>query len=452
MKYVPHPYQVRATEWVLSHEGAAVFLDMGMGKSVITLTAVDGLLSIGEAEKVLVIAPLRVAQDTWTREAAKWDHTRHLRIAKVLGSESQRIAALKETAEIYVINRENVPWLVRYYAKRWPFDLVVIDELSSFKASDSQRFRALRSVRPQIKRVIGLTGTPAPNGLMDLWPQIFLLDAGARLGRTITRYREEWFRPGRHKGHVVYEWLPKAGAADEIYGRLQDLCLSMSADDYLQLPERVDRIVPLALPGSAMTLYRAMEASLITQVADTAIVAASAAVAANKLLQMTGGAVYDELGEAREIHSVKLDALDDLIEAANGNPVLVFYGYRHDLERIRRRQPEARELRTAEDIADWNSGKVPVMLAHPAGAGHGLNLQDGGHQVVWFSLPWSLELYQQANARLHRQGQQHPVVVHHLIAEGTIDERVMRVLADKEAGQEALLRAVYDGRVLPEVV
>lgn len=440
-----HDYQRFAVGRILEQPAVGLFLDLGLGKTIIALTAIEELLyDRFEVARVLVIAPLRVAESTWPAEAAKWDHTRHLRISKVLGSERERIAALDAEADIYVINRENVEWLVGHYGKAWPFDMVVIDELSSFKSSKAHRFRALRKVRPLIKRIVGLTGTPAPNGLLDLWPQIYLLDQGERLGRTLTGYRERYFDPDKRSRTTIFTWTPKPGAEEAIYARLSDLCVSMRAEDWLELPERLDNVISVRLPAGAREKYRWLERDLLLTVDERAITADTAAVLSNKLLQLANGAVYDEAGGVVELHDAKLEALDDVIEAANGQPVLVFYGFRHDLDRLLRhlRGAGARALNTVADIEDWNAGRVPVLLAHPASAGHGLNLQAGGHIVVWFGLTWSLELYQQATARLHRQGQKHGVIVHHLVAEGTVDEDVMTALSSKAAGQEALLAAV----------
>jgi len=385
-----------------------------------------------------------VAEDTWAREAAKWDHLRYLRIAKILGPEKQRLAALNIDADIYVINRENVVWLVEHCGKRWPFDMVIIDELSSFKSNKAQRFRALRKVRPLIKRIVGLTGTPAPNGLIDLWPQVYLLDRGERLGKTIRGYRERYFVPGRRNRTTVFNWIPKPEAEKAIYDKLSDICVSMSANDWLELPERIDNFIPVQLSPEAREQYRRLERDLLLPLAGSDVVANTAAALSIKLLQMANGAVYDENGLAKEIHNAKLEALEDILEAANGQPVLVYYSFRHDLERLQRylKKHKPRQLKYQADIEDWNRGEIPVLLAHPASAGHGLNLQAGGHIIVWFGLTWSLELYQQANARLDRQGQQQGVIVHHLVAEGTVDEDVKRALEGKALGQEALLSAV----------
>lgn len=397
-----------------------------------------------EVNKVLVVAPLRVAEDTWTKESAKWDHLRGLRVVRVLGSQAQRIRALETDADIYCINRENIPWLVKYYGTEWPFDGVVLDELSSFKSSSSKRFKAMRKVRPLIKHIVGLTGTPSPNGLIDLWAQIYLLDQGKRLGRTLTEYRNRYFNPGRRNGYVVYDWVPKDGAEDEIYRRISDICISMKACDYLKLPERVDVVRTVKLDNEAQTAYTEMEKEAVLALGPNEIVdAGTAAVVSGKLLQIANGAVYDENGKTHIIHESKLDTLEDVIEAVNGRPVLVFYAYQHDLERIMQRFPQARKLEGSAEIDAWNRGEIPILLAHPAGAGHGLNLQAGGNHIVWFSLTWSLELYQQANARIYRQGVKgERVTITHLVAEGTIDEDVMRVLDGKATRQDALLEAV----------
>ena len=399
-----------------------------------------------DISRVLVIAPLRVAEDTWIREASKWDHLKHLRISRVLGPAADRIQALKKNADIYVINRENVPWLVDFYEKQdWPFDMIIIDELSSFKSPSAKRFKKLRKVRPYAKRVVGLTGTPAPNGLIDLWSQIYILDKGERLGKTMGAYKDEYFKPGRmdRSRHIVYEWTPRAGAEDEIYSRLSDICVSMSAKDWLDLPERIDRMVPVVLSREHQERYDQLERDLILEISGEEVVTAgSAAAVTGKLQQFAQGAIYTEGQGWAEIHDAKLQAMGDLIEEANGKPVLVFYWYKHDLERLQKRYPKARTLDSAKDIEAWNKGKIEILLAHPASAGHGLNLQAGGSTIIWFGLTWSLELYQQANARLHRQGQERGVIVHHLVAEGTVDEDIMAALSGKADGQNALMEAV----------
>lgn len=447
MRFQPHKYQDYAIQRILDTPAAGLFLEMGLGKTVITLTAIDELLyNLFDAVKVLVIAPLRVAEDTWSRESHKWDHLQHLKISKVLGSRKQREQALAAKADVYIINRENVEWLVSYYGNDWLFDTVVIDELSSFKSPSAKRFKALRRIRPLIKRIIGLTGTPAPNGLMDLWSQLYLLDQGERLGKTITGYRERYFTPGARNGYVVYDWKQKKEAEEAVFEKISDICVSMKSEDWIDMPEKIDRVVPVVLSPETKAKYKQLERDLLLPMKDADIVANTAAVLSNKLLQLANGAAYDENKGVQEIHNAKLDALEDILEAANGHPVLLFYSYKHDLERIQKRFPQCRTLRKgsdgSKDIADWNAGKIDLLAVHPASAGHGLNLQDGGSIIVWFGLTWSLELYQQANARLYRQGQKRSVIVHHLVAEGTIDEDVMMAIENKAAGQDALMSAV----------
>jgi len=447
MKFQPHKYQDYAIQRILDTPTLGLFLEMGLGKTAITLTAIDDLLyDRFEAAKILVIAPLRVAEDTWSRESAKWDHLKHLRISKILGDKKRREQALKVKADLYIINRENVEWLVSETGNDWPFDTVIIDELSSFKSPSAKRFRALRRVRPMISRIVGLTGTPSPNGLLDLWSQMYLLDQGERLGKTITGYRERYFTAGARSGYVVYDWKQKKESEEAVFEKISDICVSMKSVDWLAMPERIDRVVPVKLTEDAKAKYRQLERDLLLPMIDADIVANTAAVLSNKLLQMANGAVYDENKGVREIHDAKLDTLEDVLEGANGHPVLLFYSYKHDLDRIRMRFKHCRTLRKgaegSKDIADWNAGKIQLLAVHPASAGHGLNLQDGGSTIVWFGLTWSLELYQQANARLHRQGQKHSVIIHHLIAEGTIDEDVMEALQAKAAGQDALMTAV----------
>lgn len=448
MKYKPHKYQEYATQRIIDTPYIGLFLEMGLGKTVATLTAIDILLhDYFEVNRVLVIAPLRVAEDTWPREIEKWDHLNHLKISKVLGSATQRRKALKADADIYVINRENVDWLVGELGKKWDFDMVVIDELSSFKNHQSKRFRALRRVRPLIKRVVGLTGTPAPNGLIDLWPQIYLLDLGERLGKTITGYRERYFVPGERSSHIVYKWRQKEEAEQRIYEAISDIVVSMKAEDWLELPPLVERTVPIRLSGEAREKYKKLERDLLLPFADADVVAQTAAVLSNKLLQMASGAVYDESRGVKYIHDAKLDALEDIIEAANGKPVMVFYNYQHSLDRIRQRFPQARVLRKGkdgnEDIRAWNNDEIPLLLLHPKSAGHGLNLQESSCQsLVWFDQIWSLEEYQQANARVYRQGQTQRIVVMRLVAEGTMDEEAVEAIERKATGQEALMQAV----------
>lgn len=443
MEFKPHAYQQYMIDEIVKRKHVGAFLEMGLGKTVITLTAVTRLLDDFYVDKVLVIAPLRVAQAVWAQEAQKWDHTKHLRVSKILGSHSERVAAAEADADVYLINRENVSWLVSEYGlKKWKWDMVVIDELSSFKNGSSNRFRALRRVLPHAQRVVGLTGTPAPNGLIDLWSQIYLLDQGEALGRTATSYRDAFFTPKQRSGYVVYNWQLKPGAEEEIHRRLQSVCVSMRACDHLQMPDLVMHEVPVVLEDTAAVYYRDMERDYLVKLAEEEITAANAAVVAGKLMQMTGGACYTEGGRYEEMSKAKLDALEEIVESAQGKPVLVYYQYQHELPRLMKRFPKARQLRTDADVVLWNEGKVPIMLAHPASAGHGLNLQHGGHIMVWYSLTWNLEHYQQANARLWRQGQREPVIVHHLIAKGTVDERVMRVLHGKARLQDELMAAV----------
>jgi SNF2 family DNA or RNA helicase len=441
MQYKAHDYQEYAKQKIIEQKVCGLFLEPGLGKTVITLSAIwDLMFDSFDISKVLVIAPLRVAENTWTEELEKWNHLTYLRISKVLGTEAQRIEALNKPADIYVINRENVAWLAEL--GEWDFDMLVIDELSSFKNASSKRFKALRRKRPGIDRVVGLTGTPSTNGLMDLWAEIYLLDQGKRLGKTLSSYRADYFVPDLMNGWIVYSYRPKPNAEEWIYSRLSDLCVSMKSQDFLNMPERLERDVTVKLPPAAKEKYKELEREMVAKLEGKTVDAVNAAVLTNKLLQMTSGAVYDENRAVAELHSAKLDALEDLIEAANGKPVLIYYTYRHDKERIQKRFKEAQEIKTPEDFKVWNRGEIPVAIAHPASMGHGLNLQHGGSTVIWFSLPWSLELYQQANARLWRQGQKDTVVIFRLIAEGTIDRDVIRALAKKDLTQENLMQAV----------
>lgn len=446
MNFRPWNYQQYAINHILDHKASGLFLDMGMGKTVSSLTAIDNLLFLGEASKILVVAPKRVAEDTWSTEVAKWDHLKHLRISIILGTSKQRMDAINKDADIYVINRENVEWIVSNYFKTWKWDTCIIDELSSFKSSKAKRFRALKKVRPYFKRIIGLTGTPAPNSLIDLWPQLYLLDGGERLGKTITGYRERYFTPGDRNQFVVFNYKLKEGAEDAIHNKISDICISMMAKDYLDLPERIDNKVMIELPKVAKEQYKELEKELIINLDNEDITASNAAVLTGKLLQMCNGAIYTEDKGIVEVHDEKLSALMDIIEAANGKPVLIFYSFKHDLIRImemlKKNKLKGQELGGQEDIKKWNNGEIPILLLHPASAGHGLNLQYGGNIVVWFGLTWSLELYQQANARLHRQGQKETVVIHHIIAKGTVDEDVMNALSNKEVNQNILLEAV----------
>ena len=443
--FKPYPYQQYTIGRIIENKALGLFLDMGMGKTSTTLTAIDLLMyDYFNVSKVLVIAPLRVADATWSTEVDKWDHLHHLKVSKVLGSRTKRIEALKAQADIYITNRENTDWLVELYGRKWPFDMVVIDELSSFKSHQAKRFKALRKVRPLIDRIVGLTGTPAPNSLLDLWPQIYLLDQGQRLGKNITGYRDKYFVPGDRNGMVVYNYKLKDGAEEDIYDKISDICVSMTAKDYLDLPERIDNVIKIKLSEKDWITYKQLEKDRILEFGDEVVTAKSAAVLSNKLLQLANGAIYNDDKSIEVIHDAKLKALEDIIDASQGKPILVFYSYKHDLDRImayfKKLKPQT--LDDAKDVEKWNSGQIQLLLAHPASCGHGLNLQAGGSIIVWFGLTWSLELYQQANARLHRQGQKETTVIHHLVAEGTVDENVMKALANKEIGQDSLIDAV----------
>lgn len=442
MRYEAHDYQKYATDFILTHPIAAVFLEMGLGKSVITLTALfDLILDQFLIRKVLVIAPLRVARDTWPLEIRKWDHLSGLTYSVVVGNESERRTALMRTADIYIINRENVDWLITKSGIPFDFDMVVIDELSSFKSHQAKRFKSLLKARPSVKRIVGLTGTPSSNGLMDLWAEFRLLDLGQRLGRYISHYRAAYFMPDKRNAEVIFSYKPLPGAEDAIYQRISDVTISMKSCGYLKLPECVINEVPAVMDDKEMAVYDRFREYMVTKIKDKEIDAANAAVLSGKLLQMANGAVYDEEKVSCHIHDRKLDVLEDLIEGANGKPVLIAYWYQHDAERIRARFT-VREIKTSQDIEDWNAGKISVAIIHPASAGHGLNLQAGGSTLIWFGLTWSLELYQQTNARLHRQGQKDTVIIHHIIAKGTIDEDVMKALRKKEKTQDALINAV----------
>ena len=449
MKFIPHDYQKRAVSFIREHEAAGLFLEMGLGKTVITLTAIDELMNDSfEVSRVLVIAPLRVAEDTWSRESNKWDHLKHLKISKILGSAADRIRALKAQADIYVINRENVVWLVEYLEEnrmKWPFDMVVIDELSSFKNNQAKRFKALRRMRPAIDRIVGLTGTPAANSLMDLWAEMYLLDRGERLGRTLTAYRGNWFRPGYGNGYVTYKWEPRRGALEAITKRIADITVSMKAEDYLTLPDKVESTIEVSLDEKGLKAYKEMEKESLIELEGEEIAALDAAAVMSKLLQMANGFIYDEAHNPRHIHEAKLDALGEILEAAE-SPVLVYYNFQADKDAILSRFHEAKLLENDSTIEEWNKGKIKILLAHPASAGYGLNLQDGGHIMAWYGLPWSLEQYRQAVARLQRQGQKYPVMVYHLIAKGTVDEQVVASLSKKDMTQSALINILRDRR------
>lgn len=448
MKYSPHEYQMFAAEYIESHPVAAILLDMGLGKTSITLTALSNLLFDSfDIRRVLVIAPLRVARNTWSAEIEKWDHLRILQYSIAVGTEAERLAALRKKADIYIINRENVQWLISESGLPFDFDMVVVDELSSFKNHQTKRFRALMKVRPKLKRIVGLTGTPSSNGLMDLWAEFRLLDMGERLGKFIGQYRAQYFLPDKRNGQVVFSYKPLPGAEEKIYGKISDITISMKAADHLKMPELVNSRYTVYLSEKEMERYGELKKELVLQLPDGDITAANAASLSGKLSQMANGAVYSDAEDVISIHDRKLDALEDIIEAANGKPVLVVYWFRHDLERITERLHKlkipASRLDTDASIRRWNAGEIPVALIHPASAGHGLNLQAGGSTLVWFGLTWSLELYQQTVARLWRQGQEaKTVVVQHIITKGTIDERIMAALSEKDTTQAALIDAV----------
>lgn len=442
MKFVPHDYQKYAIDYIESHPVAAVLLDMGLGKTVSTLTALNDLMyDRFEIHKVLVIAPLRVALNTWPDEVQKWDHLKHLRMSVAVGNAKARMKALKTPADIYVINRENLEWLVEESGMPFDYDAIVIDELSSFKNHKSKRFRSLIRVRPLVRRIIGLTGTPAGNGLMDLWAEFRVLDMGKRLGRFITRYRERYFLPDKTNGMAVYSYKLRPGAEKQIYKAIEDITISMKCCDHLDMPEKVMLVTPAIMNSDEMETYDILKKDLVMQLPEGKVTAANAAALCGKLCQMANGAVYKDDGKVQVFHDRKIEVLQDLIEAANGSPVLIAYTFRHDLARIQK-LCRAKEIRTTKDIDLWNAGGIPVGIIHPASAGHGLNLQKGGHILIWFGLPWSLELYQQTNARLWRQGQKDSVTVYHIVTKYTIDDKILKVLQGKDKRQESLIEAV----------
>jgi SNF2 family DNA or RNA helicase len=448
MKFAPHNYQSYSIDRIVDDRAIALFLQMGLGKTIVTLTAIEKLMyDTLEVNKVLIVAPLRVAEHTWPDEIAKWSHLSALTFSKVMGDERKRRKALKEKADIYIINRENVPWLVQEVGvKKWDFDMVVLDELSSFKSGKSQRFRALKKVRPLISRVVGLTGTPAPNGLEDLWSQMYLIDQGERLGKTLTGFREQYLVPSKYGPQMVYEWKARPDSEKKVYDKISDVAISMSAEDWLEMPEMIPTQVIVQMPDKARIQYERLEEDLLLSFSEGEIVAQSAAVLSNKLLQMANGAAYSEDGSIINIHDAKLDALEDILESAAGQPILLFYTYKHDIIRLQARFPQLRLLRKGKDgktdMDDWNEGKIPLLACHPASAGHGLNLQYGGNHIVWFGLTWSLELYEQANARLYRQGQNSNVIIQHLVTADSMDENVIAALENKAVGQNALMAAV----------
>lgn len=442
MKYKAHEYQEYATKFIEENEESAVFLECGLGKSVITLTAIKNLMARGEVSRVLVVAPLRVGKTTWPEEIGKWDHLAGLTYAVAIGSVAERLSAVKAKADITIINRENVEWLIDKSGVAFDYDMLVIDELSSFKSFKAKRFKALLKVRPQITRVVGLTGTPSSNGLMDLWAEFRLLDLGERLGRYITRYRLAYFTPDKRNAQVVFSYKPLPGAEERIYDKIDDITISMRASDYLKLPSLVMNTMVVEMGDKEKEIYDNLCDDMVVNLGDNEIDAVNAASLSNKLLQMANGAVYGEEQSVHHIHDEKLNALEDLIESANGKPVLVAYWFKHDLARIKAKFPFVREIKTDADIRAWNRGEIEVGVIHPASAGHGLNLQTGGSTLIWFGLTWSLELYQQTNARLYRQGQKNTVVIHHIVTKGTIDERVLKALEKKEKTQNSLIDAV----------
>ena len=442
MKFVPHKYQQYAIEHIEKNKISALFLDMGLGKTSITLTAVNELLFDSfEVIKVLVIAPLRVARNTWCDEIKKWDHLSNIKYSIVVGTEKERIFALNKRADIYIINRENVDWLVKKSGYKFDFDMIVIDELSSFKNHQSKRFKSLMKIRPKVKRIVGLTGTPSSNGLMDLFAEFKVLYLGERLGYFIGQYRNTYFKPDKTNGAIVYSYKPLPNAEDSIYEKISDITVSMKASEYLKMPELVISNYKVEMSEDEKKQYDEMKKNLICEIKDGEITVSNAGSLSNKLSQFANGAVYDDEQNIVEIHSRKLDALEDIIESMNGKPLLVAYWYKHDLQRIKKRF-DVREIKTGKDIADWNKGKIPVALIHPASAGHGLNLQQGGSTLVWFGLTWSLELYQQTNGRLYRQGQKNTVVIQHIVTKGSIDEQILKALERKNKTQEDLIEAV----------
>lgn len=447
MIFNPYPYQQYCIDSITYNRAVGLFLDMGLGKTVITLTAVHELrYNRWEVSKPLIIAPKKVAEATWTTEAAKWDHLKMMRIVPVLGTVQQRLRALATPADAYVINRENVQWLVEHFKNSWPFDMVILDESSSFKNPSSKRFKAMKLVRSRIKRIVELTGTPSSNGLEDLWAQIYLLDEGARLGKTMGAYRDRYFIPGKRNRTTIFSYTPKDGSFDMIKQAMSDICISMKAEDYLTLPDVIFNDIPVALDAAAAKAYSQLENDLLLQVDENMITAQSAGVLTGKLLQLCNGAIYDEDRNAVKIHDCKVDAFLELVEQLNGQHALVFYNFQHDrdrlLEALSKYSLRVRVYSQAKDEVDWNNGEIDILLAHPASCGYGLNLQQGGYNAVWFGLTWSLEQYEQANKRLHRQGQEHPVVIHHLVVQSGMDAAVLEALTGKADMQNALMDAL----------
>lgn len=445
--YIPHSYQAYCRDRIIDTPNIGLFLEMGLGKTAITLDAIRRLkYDYLCVRKVLVIAPKKVAESTWHSEAAAWSDFAALRFSFVLGSESDRVAALNQTADIYLINRENTQWLVEFYKYKWPFDMVVLDESSSFKNHQAKRFKALKLVRTRIDRMVLLTGTPSPKSLMDLWAQLYLLDGGQRLGKTITAYRDTYFVPDKRNAQVIFSYAPKDGSDAAIYQRISDICISMRSADYLTLPELLYNDIPVMLDGRATQTYKRLERDMLLEVDESTITAGTAAVLSNKLLQLCNGAVYDEDGNVIELQSCKIDALLETVEQLGDQHAIICYNFKHDRDRLLKalaktgRRVEVYE--GEQQMQKWNAGDIDLMLVQPASCGYGLNLQQGGHHIIWFGLTWSLELYQQTNKRLHRQGQPHPVIVHHLIVKGGADEDVINALHNKDMTQESLLNAL----------
>ena len=461
MIFRPHAYQQHCIDQILKVKKLGLFLDMGLGKTITTLTAIRELkYNRFLVRKVLVIAPKKVAEGTWTKEKDKWDHTKILRVSQVLGSQAKRIRALNTPADLYIVNRENVVWLVNYYRNSWPFDMVVVDESSSFKSHSAKRFKALAAVSPRIDRMVELTGTPSPNGLDDLWAQIYLLDGGDRLGKKYTHFRERYFQPDKRGADgMVYSYAAKPGTEESILKRISDICISMKAEDYLQLPDITFHEIPVVLDEKSRKAYSDLERQMVLELPEDEenISVTSAAALSNKLLQLANGAVYDDDHAVHEVHTCKIEAFLELIESLQGKPVLVFYNFQHDRERILKALSgsglRVRELKTTQDEDDWNARKIDILLTHPASSAYGLNLQQGGNHVVWFGLTWNYELYTQANKRLHRQGQTEKVIIHHLVCSGTRDEDVMTALQKKDDVQnwvmeslKARIKAIKEGK------
>lgn len=447
MRYEPYAHQRYCTNRIIDDVAIGLFLDMGLGKTVITLTAINELRNYRwQVQKALVIAPKKVAEGTWSKETEKWDHLKHLRVSLVCGSRQKRLRALATPADIYVINRDNVVWLVDHFMHSWPFDMVILDESSSFKNGRSKRFKALKLVRSRINRLVELTGTPSSNGLMDLWAQIFLLDGGARLGKTVGQYRERFFDPDKRSRTQIFSYAPKEGSLEYIQQAIGDICISMKAEDYINLPARIYDEVPVVLDAAAGKAYRRLEYEMVLEIEDDVITAGTAGVLTGKLLQLCNGAVYDADKQAHEIHRCKLEAFLEVLERLNGQHALVFYNFQHDRERLlealKPLNLRVRVYQSPTDEDDWNNGEIDVLLAHPASCAYGLNLQQGGHHIVWFGLTWSLEQYEQANKRLHRPGQKHPVVIHSLVVQGGTDEDVIAALQRKGDVQGALMDAL----------